>query len=250
MNVALAAVAAAPGLAVGSFLNVVASRVPLRRSVARGRSACMTCATPIAARDNIPLVSWAILRGRCRHCAAPIPVRYPLVEFATALLVGGCALRFGATAEALLAAAFCVVLVAIAAIDAEHRVVPNRIVLPAAAVFLVARLLLEPSPEWPLAAVGASGFLLVAALAYPRGMGMGDVKLALLLGAALGRTVVVALLLGMLASLAPAVVLALREGIARARKTSIPFAPFLAFGAVVAIFAGEPILDWYLGLLT
>ena len=237
MSVTLAAVALAPGLAVGSFLNVVASRVPLRRSVATGRSACMSCATPIAAWDNVPLVSYAVLRGRCRHCAARIPFRYPLVELVTALLVVACILRFGATAEGLVAAAFCAVLVAIAAIDAEHRIVPNRIVLPAALAFLVARLLLEPSLEWPLAALAASA-----------GLGMGDVKLALLLGAALGTVVAVALMVGLLAALVPAVILIARKGQKAARKTAIPFAPFLALGAVVALFVGENLMNAYLSL--
>jgi leader peptidase (prepilin peptidase)/N-methyltransferase len=248
MSVTLAAVAVAPGLAVGSFLNVVASRVPLRRSVATGRSACMSCATPIAAWDNVPLVSYAVLRGRCRHCGVRIPARYPLVELLTALLVVACVVRFGATAEALVAAAFCAVLVAIAAIDAEHRIVPNRIVLPAAAAFLSARLLLEPSLEWPLAAVAASGALLAVALAYPAGLGMGDVKLALLLGAALGATVAVALMVGLMAALVPAVILIARKGQKAARKTAIPFAPFLALGAVVALFVGETLLNGYLSL--
>jgi leader peptidase (prepilin peptidase)/N-methyltransferase len=248
MSMTLAAVAAAPGLAVGSFLNVVAARVPLHRSVAQGRSECMTCAAPIAARDNIPLVSYAVLRGRCRNCKSPIPFRYPLVELVTAVLVVACVLRFGVTAEALLAAAFCAVLVAVAAIDAEHRIVPNAIVLPAAAAFLVARLLLEPSIEWPLAAFAASGALLAVALAYPAGLGMGDVKLALLLGAALGATVAVALMAGLLAALVPAAVIVARRGPAAARKTAIPLAPFLAFGALVALFAGNAILDAYLSL--
>jgi leader peptidase (prepilin peptidase) / N-methyltransferase len=248
MSVTLAAAALAPGLAVGSFLNVVASRVPLRRSVATGRSACMSCATPIAAWDNVPLVSYAVLRGRCRHCAARIPFRYPLVELVTALLVVACILRFGATADALVAAAFCAVLVAIAAIDAEHRIVPNRIVLPAALAFLVARLLLEPSVEWPLAALAASGALLAVALAYPAGLGMGDVKLALLLGAALGTGVAVALMVGLLAALVPAVILIIRRGQRAARKTAIPFAPFLALGAVVALFVGETLMNAYLSL--
>ena len=248
MSVTLAAVAVAPGLAVGSFLNVVASRVPLRRSVATGRSACMSCGTPIAAWDNVPLVSYAVLRGRCRHCGAHIPARYPLVELLTALLVVACVLRFGATAEALIAAAFCAVLVAIAAIDAEHRIVPDRIVLPAAAAFVAARLLLEPSLQWPLAAVAASGALLVVALAYPAGLGMGDVKLALLLGAALGTGVAVALMVGLLAALIPAVILIAIKGQKAARKTAIPFAPFLAFGAVVALFVGETLMNAYLSL--
>jgi leader peptidase (prepilin peptidase)/N-methyltransferase len=248
MSLTLAAAAAAPGLAVGSFLNVVAARVPLHRSVAQGRSACMTCEAPIAALDNVPLVSYALLRGRCRSCNARIPLRYPLVELLTAVLVVACVLRFGVTADALLAAAFCAVLVAIAAIDAEHRIVPNGIVLPAAVAFLAARLLLEPSLEWPLAALFASGALLAVALAYPAGLGLGDVKLAFLLGAVLGATVSVALMAGLLAALVPAAVIVARRGPAAARKTAIPFAPFLAFGTLVALFAGNAILAAYLSL--
>lgn len=248
MNVALAAVAAAPALAVGSFLNVVAARVPLRRPVSRGRSACMACGHRIAAYDNVPLVSWVLLRGRCRHCDAPIAWRYPAVEAAIALLVAGAVLRFGLSLDALLASFFSAVLVTLSAVDLEHRIVPNRIVVPAAAVTLVGQMLLHPSLEWALGAAGASGFLLVAALAYPRGMGMGDVKLALLLGAMLGRTVAVGLMVGFLAALVPAVVLVIRHG-AGARRIAIPFAPFLAAGALTALFAGQEILGWYLDLM-
>ena len=249
MSVTFAAVAFAPGLALGSFLNVIASRVPLHRSVSSGRSQCMSCSHEIAAYDNIPLVSWLVLRGRCRHCKAAIPARYPIVELVTALLVAGSVLRFGFTAEAVVVAFFCVVLVAISAIDIEHRIVPNRIVIPAAAIVLVAQTALHPSLEWLLGALGASTFLFVAALVYPKGMGMGDVKLALLLGAMLGRDVTVGLMIGFLAALVPAAVLALRHG-SKARKIAIPFAPFLAFGAVVALFAGESVLDWYLGIFS
>ncbi|MCY7303463.1 MAG: prepilin peptidase [Thermoleophilia bacterium] len=248
MSVAFAAVAFAPGLAIGSFLNVIASRVPLRRSVSDGRSACMSCSHEIAAYDNIPLLSWVLLRGRCRHCQASIPVRYPVVELTTALLVAASVLRFGLTAEGVVASFFVVVLVAISAIDIEYRIVPNRIVVPAAVIVLVAQTILAPSPEWLLGAVGASGFLFVAALAYPKGMGMGDVKLAFLLGAMLGRSVTVGLMIGFLAALVPAAVLAVRHG-SKARKIAVPFAPFLAFGAIVALFAGEAVLDWYLGIL-
>jgi len=247
MNIALFSFALLPGLAVGSFLNVVASRVPLHIPIGASRSRCMSCSHELSAWDNIPLVSYAFLRGRCRHCAAHIPWRYPLVEAVTALLVGLCVLEFGATPEALVAAGFCVVLVAISAIDIEHRIIPNRIVIPAAVAALVAQTILHPSPEWAIAALGASGFLLAAALAYPRGMGMGDVKLALLLGAMLGRDVTVALMVGCLAALVPSAVLAVRHG-SRARKIAIPFAPFLAFGAVIALFFGSTILGLYLGL--
>jgi leader peptidase (prepilin peptidase)/N-methyltransferase len=240
---------AAPGLALGSFLNVIVARVPVGRQIVAGRSACMSCGHEIAAYDNIPIVSWLALRGRCRHCRSEIPIRYPAVEVVTALLLVACVIRFGLTAEAVVAGGFCVVLVVISAIDVEHRIVPNKIVLPSAGVVLVAQTLLHPSLEWVLAALGASGILLVAALAYPRGLGMGDVKLALLLGAMLGRNVTVALMIGCLSTLVPAVVLAARHG-SKVRKMAIPFAPFLAFGAVVALFFGDAIRDWYLGFFS
>jgi len=248
VDAALAAIAFLPGLAVGSFLNVVAARVPQRRSIVRPPSACPACEAPIAARDNIPIVSYLLLRGRCRNCGVTIPWKYPAVELVTALLVAGCALDFGLTFKAGIAALFCVVLVAISVIDLERRIIPNRIVLPAAAVILALQTARDPSVEWVAAGAGAAAFLLLAALAYPAGMGMGDVKLALLLGFGLGRTVPIGMLMGMIAALVPAVVLLARHGSA-ARKMAIPFGPFLAFGAVVALFAGDRILDAYLGLI-
>ena len=245
MQLALAAVSFVPGLALGSFLNVIAARVPLKRSVVKPASACMSCGTTLAWHDNIPLVSWLLLRGRCRSCGTSIPWKYPLVELVTALLVVGCVLAFGLTWDAAVAALFCATLVAVSVTDLERRIIPNRIVLPAAAVILIAQTLLHPSPEWLLAGVGAAGFLLLAALAYPAGMGMGDVKLALLLGVMLGRVVPVALMIGMVSALVPAIVLFARHGQA-ARKMGIPFGPFLALGGVVALFWGEAILDAYL----
>jgi leader peptidase (prepilin peptidase)/N-methyltransferase len=246
VDVALGLVAFWPALALGSFLNVVAARVPLRRSVVRPASACMSCGNELAWYDNVPVASWLLLRGRCRSCGSGISALYPAVELATAGLVAACFVAFGLSGEAFVASFFCVVLVVLSAIDLTHRVVPNRIVLPAALVVLVAQTALQPSPEWALGALGASGFLFAAALAYPAGMGMGDVKLALLLGAMLGRTVPVALMVGMVAALVPSVVLLARHGSA-ARKMGIPFAPFLAFGALVALFAGQQLLDAYLG---
>ena len=241
----LAAIALAPGLALGSFLNVLAARVPLRRSVVTPGSACMSCARELAWYENVPLFSYVALRGRCRSCGARIGLRYPAVELAAALLVAGCVWKFGLHVEALIASVFCLALVAISAIDVEHRLIPNRIVLPAAAFVLVAQTAVKPSPEWAIGAFGASGFLLLAALAHPAGMGMGDVKLALLLGAMLGRTVPIAIFLGMVAALVPALVLFARHG-AKARKMGIPLGPFLALGGVVALFAGHPILHSYL----
>jgi leader peptidase (prepilin peptidase) / N-methyltransferase len=243
VNAALAAAALAPGLAIGSFLNVLAARVPLRRSVVRPRSACMSCGSELAWHDNIPLVSYVFLRGRCRTCGTRISVLYPAVELTAALLIAACAWKFGLSGRAAVAAFFCAVLVAVTATDLTHRIIPNRIVVPAAIVVLLAQTALEPRPEWALAAFGAGLFLFVAAVGYPAGMGMGDVKLALLMGAALGKAVSVALLGGMFFALVPSLYLLARHGSA-ARKMGIPFAPFLALGSVVALFAGH----WLLGL--
>ena len=159
----------------------------------------------------------------------------------------GCLLAFGISLHAAAAAVFCAALVVVTATDISHRIVPNVVVLPAAAVVLALMTVAEPGPQWAIAATAASGFLFAAALAYPSGMGMGDVKLALLMGAALGRTVSVALLLGMIAALVPSIVLLARHG-SKARKMAIPFAPFLALGSVVALFAGGALVHAYLNL--
>src|ERR671918_263648 len=219
MNVALAVFALPPALALGSFLNVVAARLPQGRSLVHPPSACLSCGTRVAWYDNIPVLSYALLRGRCRSCGARIGARYVVVELLTALLVAACFLAFGLSGEAFVAAFF---------VAAQLALMPER------------------TPEWVLGAFGASLFLFVALLAYPKGMGMGDVKLCLLLGAMLGKTVVVALMLGMIAALVLAVFLLARHGSA-ARKMGIPFGPFLAFGAVIALFWGETLLDAYLG---
>jgi leader peptidase (prepilin peptidase)/N-methyltransferase len=248
MSLAAAGIAFFPALAVGSFLNVVAARVPLRRSIASPGSACMSCGTPIAWYDNVPVLSWLLLRGRCRSCSAGISWRYPAVELATALLAAGCFWKFGLSWEALVAAFYCAVLVVLSSIDIERRIVPNRIVLPAAVAVLAAQTAIHPSVEWAAGGFGASLFLLLAALAYPRGMGMGDVKLALLLGFMTGRTVPIALFAGMVFALVPSAVLFARHGSA-ARKMAIPFAPFLALGGILALFAGRAILHGYLTLL-
>lgn len=237
-----------PGLAVGSFLGVVAARVPQHRSIVRPGSACMNCDTPIRWHDNVPVLSYALLRGRCRRCGTRIPPRDLAIELATALLLVGCVLAFGLTLKAAAAGIACAALVVVTATDLERRIVPNRVVVPAALAVLALQTASHPSPAWALGAVGAAGFLLIAALAYPGGMGMGDVKLALLIGALLGRTTPVAILLALFLALVPSLVLIARHG-ARARRLAIPFAPFLAAGAVIALFAGGPILHAYLGHL-
>jgi leader peptidase (prepilin peptidase) / N-methyltransferase len=248
VDAAIAAIAFFPGLAIGSFLNVLAARIPLKRSIVSPGSACMACGAELAWYDNVPLLSFAALRGRCRHCEAGISWRYPFVEIITAVLIAGSFLKFGLTWHAGVAAFFCAALVAVSATDFERFIIPNSIVLPAAAVVLAAQTLLHPSAEWALAAFGAALFFFLAALAYPAGMGMGDVKLALLLGAMNGRNVPVALMIGMIAALVPSAALFARHGSA-ARKMRIPFGPFLALGGVVALFAGKTLLDAYLGLL-
>jgi leader peptidase (prepilin peptidase)/N-methyltransferase len=247
VNAAFAAAVFAPSLALGSFLNVVAARLPQGRSIVKPRSACMHCGTEIRSRDNVPVLSYLLLRGRCRDCGVPIGWRYPAVEVATALLAALCVLDFGLTMKALAAGIFCVALVTVSATDLERRVVPNAVVLPAAAAVLVVQLVRDPSVEWPAAGLGAALFLFLVALAYPRGMGMGDVKLALLLGVAVGRHVPIALFAGMVVALVPSVALLARHG-SKARKMAIPFAPFLALGGVLALFAGGPIAAWYLSL--
>ena len=247
MGVALGAFAVLPGLAIGSFLNVVAARLPERRSLLHPRSACRSCLTPIAWYDNVPLVSYVLLRGRCRTCRTPIGPIYPAVELVTAALLVACLVTFGLSLRAAAAAVFCAALVVITATDLTHRIVPNRVVLPAAAIVFVLMTAAEPSPEWAIAGLGAAAFLLLAALAYPGGMGMGDVKLALLMGVALGSTVAVALPLGMIAALVPAIVLLARHG-SGARKMAIPFAPFLALGSLIALFAGDALVHAYTSL--
>ena len=249
MDVALAAFVFAPALALGSFLNVIAARLPEGRSLVRPRSACVACSAEIAWYDNIPLVSYAILRGRCRSCGARIGLRYPAVELATALLVAASFLRFGFSGEAFVAAYFCAALVVLSAIDAERRILPDLIVLPSWVLVFAAQIALYPGRtlEWVAGSLGASLFLFLALVAYPRGMGMGDVKLALLLGAMLGKAVSVGLMVGMLAAVVFSTVLFAQHGLA-ARKMAIPFGPFLAFGALVALFAGDAVLSAYLGL--
>jgi len=176
--------------------------------------------------------------------SAPFSRRLPLVVAATAVLAGLCGLVFGFTLEAAIGAIFCWILVVVSRTDFEHRLIPDRMVLPGTVVVLALRTLDEPSFAWPLAALGAGTALFLLVLAYPSGMGMGDVKLALFMGAGLGLGVVPALFLGFIAGAVPAIALLVRYGSA-ARKRAIPLGPFLALGAVIAFFAGDAILDWY-----
>ena len=201
-------------------------------------------AGPVADRlaSNAPVGEPLVRRG-------PFSRRLPLVTAATGLLAGGCGLAFGFTLEGLIAAFFCWILVIVTRTDFEHRLIPDRIVLPGAVVMLVARTIDDPSVEWVASALGAGLVLFLVVLAYPRGMGMGDVKLSAFLGAGLGVPVIVALFIGFFAAFVPAAALLVRHGRA-ARKQAIPLGPFLALGGVVALFAGRAILDWYTGIGT
>ena len=243
-----AAVAGAFGATIGSFLNVVAYRLPRRESLVSPGSRCPGCETAIKPYDNVPVLGWLWLRGRCRSCRIAISPRYPIVEALTAALAAAVVLTKHSAAGVVLGLVLVAVLVPVALIDFEHRIIPNKITLPAAiaAVAIGVALGLKGVPEQLIAGAAAGGFLLAFALAYPRGMGMGDVKLAAVLGLFLGSSVAVAILVGVLtATLVGAIVMA-RVGVEKGRKTALPFGPFLAFGGVVGLLAGPAIMHWYL----
>jgi leader peptidase (prepilin peptidase)/N-methyltransferase len=244
-----AILAAVFGALIGSFLNVVGYRLPRGESVVHPGSRCPGCATPIKPYDNVPVLSWLLLRGRCRACDVAIPVRYALVEALTALLCAAVVIDDGASRDAWLGVAFVLLLVPVTLIDLDHRIIPNVLMAIGAVVAVALVLVTQPGAlvEHLIAAVAAGGFLLVAAIAYPGGMGMGDVKLAAVMGLFLGREVGPAMLVALLAgALAGAAIIAHR-GAREGRKTAIPFGPFLALGGVVAVFAGDEIVAWYLG---
>jgi len=243
-----ASVAGLLGLMLGSFLNVVAYRLPRGESLAVPASHCPGCDTPIRPYDNVPVLSWLLLRGRCRSCGERIAWRYPLVELTTALLLALTVVVVGTNREVWLGLAFVLLLVPVTAIDIDFRIIPNKLMIAGTAVALVILALTRPDdiPEHLIAAVAAGGFLLVAAIAYPAGMGMGDVKLAFVMGLFLGREVGVAMLAGLLAGSIVGIAIMAKKGAAAGRKTAIPFGPFLAFGGLVGLLAGEPIVDWYL----
>jgi leader peptidase (prepilin peptidase)/N-methyltransferase len=249
MPVAIAAVA---GLLAGSFFNVVIARLPRHESLLRPRSRCPHCGHPVRPYDNVPVVSWLILRGRCRDCGEPISARYPLVELLTAALFAAVVIDTGANEHVWLGLALVAVLVPVAFIDLDHRIIPNAIVLPGAVAAIAIVAATEPSElaEHLIAGAAAAGFLLVAVLAYPRGMGMGDVKLAGVLGLYLGRSVGPAMLVALLSGTIVGVVIIARKGAAEGRKTAVPFGPFLGLGGLVGLFFGPDIVDWYLDSFT
>ncbi len=235
------------GAIFGSFLNVVAYRLPRHESVIAPASHCTRCGTPVKPYDNIPILSYLLLRGHCRSCGAPISVRYPLVEALTAALCAGAVLAHSSAVGIALSVVLILLVVPAALIDLEHRIIPNKITALGAVLALGIGLALDPAgePERLIAAVAAGGFLLLAALAYPGGMGMGDVKLAGMMGLFLGAAVAPAMLIGLVSGVVLGAAIMARKGVSQGRKTAVPFGPFLALGALVAIFAGQPIVDLY-----
>jgi leader peptidase (prepilin peptidase) / N-methyltransferase len=236
------------GLVIGSFLNVVVARLPEHRSLWAPRSACPGCGAALPWHDNIPLLSFALLRGRCRACAMPISWRYPIIEATTGALFAAAFLRFGAGPELVVTMVFLAALVAITAIDLQHQIIPDAITLPGIVAGVLANVATRRVSviDSLLGIAVGGGVFLVIILVSNGGMGGGDMKLGAMLGAFLGWKVgLIALFVGVVAGGALAIVL-LAAGL-RGRKDPVPFGPFLALGGVIGLFTGEALLTWYLG---
>jgi leader peptidase (prepilin peptidase) / N-methyltransferase len=234
------------GALIGSFLNVVIHRLPLGESLVTPGSHCPACDAPVRSFDNVPVLSWLVLRGRCRSCGAPISVRYPAVELLTAASFAAVVAVRGLDDGLWLELPFVACLIALAGIDLDHKLLPNKIVYPMAAYGLVVSLIVvtDDFPEHLIAGVGAFAFLLLAVLAYPSGMGMGDVKLAGAMGLYLGVSVVPALLAAFFTGTVFGLAVIAREG-AQARKKAVPFGVFLAIGGLVGVLTGPELIDLY-----
>jgi leader peptidase (prepilin peptidase) / N-methyltransferase len=239
-------VATVLGGLLGSFLNVVIWRLPRGESLVTPGSHCPACDAPVKPYDNVPVVSWLLLRGRCRNCGAPISPRYPAVELLTAVCFGGVVAARGFDADLWLELPFVACLIALAGIDLDHKLLPNKIVYPMAVYGLAISLVVatDDFPEHAIAGVGAFAFLLIAVLAYPAGMGMGDVKLGGAMGVYLGVSVIPALLAAFLTGTVFGLAVIAREG-AAARKKAVPFGVFLAIGGLVGVLAGPELIDLY-----
>lgn len=237
------------GLAFGSFATAAAHRVPRGVSVAGARSQCPACGAQIGARDNVPVFSWLLLRGRARCCGARISPRYPLTELTVAaLFVAAALVHRDDPAVVAIDWVFVTMLAIITLTDLEQRIIPNVVLLAGAVLCLAIAIPTDPGglPERLISAAAAGGILFLVVLAYPKGMGLGDVKLTATMGLFLGRAVGPAVLIALFAGTAVGLTLIARHG-SQARKMAIPFGPFLAFGGVVAMLVGEELIDLYLG---
>src|SRR5215210_7846838 len=237
------------GLVVGSFLNVVIHRVPRRESIVWPASHCPHCGEPIRPSDNIPLISYLLLRGRCRNCKEPISARYPAVEATTGLLFGTAAYEFGLSLALLPALVLISALISLAVIDLEHRLLPNVIVGPSALAGLALSILANPPAWWiyPLSAIAVAGFLLVLALIYPSGMGMGDVKMGGMLGTFLGPYAALAVFLGALIGAVTGGLLIAAGKVQR--RSALPFGLFMGLGGIIVLFAGPQLWNFYMNLM-
>lgn len=247
--VAVVLIAFLGGLAVGSFATAVAHRIPRGISIVFARSECPACAAQIAAYDNIPVFSWLLLRGRARCCGARLSLRYPLTELAVGALYAVTVLVFRHdAAEAVIGLVFIAMLAIVTLTDLEQRIIPNKVLITGAILCLAIAVPTDLAgvPERLIAAVAAGGLFFLVALAYPAGMGLGDVKLAATMGLFLGRAVAPAILAALLIGSLVGISLIARHG-ARARKMAIPFGPFLALGGVIGLLVGEQLIDLYLG---
>jgi leader peptidase (prepilin peptidase) / N-methyltransferase len=236
------------GLIVGSFLNVVAWRLPRGASLVRPRSACPGCGAAVKPYDNVPVLSWLLLRGRCRGCGERISPRYPVVEAVTAALyVAVVAAKHDDVLQMVLGLVLVTFLVPITVIDLDHRIIPNRLTGPAAVLAIALGAVLEPSylPEQLAAGAGALLFFYLPALIHSKGMGMGDVKLAGVLGLYLGRAVAPAIFAALILGVVIGAAIIAYKGVSDGRRTKVPFGPFMALGAVFALFAGDAIVDGY-----
>jgi leader peptidase (prepilin peptidase) / N-methyltransferase len=242
----MAAAAALLGALIGSFLNVVIHRLPLGESLVSPGSHCPSCGAAVRARDNVPVLSWLLLQGRCRDCGAPISPRYPIVEAITAAAFAAVVAIRGFDDDLWLELPFVACLIALAGIDLDHKLLPNKIVYPMAVWGVVATALFASGDlvEHLIAGAGAFTFLLLAVLAYPSGMGMGDVKLGGAMGVYLGLSVIPALLVAFLTGTVFGLAIIAREG-AQARKKAVPFGIFLAIGGLVGVLAGPELIDAY-----
>ena len=253
MSLAVAAILAAlVGALIGSFLNVVIWRLPRGESIVSPPSHCPQCGTPVKPYDNVPVLSWLLLRGRCRHCSEPIPVRYPLVEALTAVLFALVPITQGVDSDVWAGFLLVLVLVPCTFIDIDHRIIPNKITYPAVPLSLVVIAVFQRDELTSHVVGGLAAFLFLglAWFFYPAGMGLGDVKLALVLGLLLGRAVGPALAVAMVAGSLTGFGIMAVKGVKAGRKTFIPFGPFLALGGLVGLWAGDAIVDWYLGSFT
>jgi leader peptidase (prepilin peptidase)/N-methyltransferase len=240
------------GAIIGSFLNVVIWRLPRGESLSTPGSHCPNCGAPVKPYDNVPVVSWLLLRGRCRNCGEPISPRYPLVEALTAGLMALVPIALGTGKEQWIGYAMVLILIPLTFIDLDHRILPNKITYPSVplAIGLTAAFDTDHLLAHLIAGAAAFGFLFAAAWVYPNGMGVGDVKLAGVLGLFLGRAVAPALLLAFLLGTVVGIGVMIGKGVREGRKTAIPFGPFLSVGGLFGLYLGDEVVDWYLDTFT